>query len=162
MAYGDPDGPTEHHHNRLESEVMSSTPPTDRYGSAPRTARPKNWGKWVLTGLVILAGIGIAYIGYTKFAVKDVDGKQVAFEIVDDQTMNIQITVTREDPSEPAVCIVRTRSKDGSETGRREVYIAPSESKTVEVTAPVHASQPPAMGDLYGCSMDVPDYLRAG
>jgi len=141
---------------------MSSTPPTDRYGSAPRAARPKNWGKWVLTALVVLAGIGIAYIGYLKFAVKDVDGKQVAFDIVDDQTMNIRFTVTRDDPSNAAVCIIRTRSKDGSETGRREVYIAPSDSQTVELTAPVHSSKPPAMGDLYGCSLDVPDYLRAG
>lgn len=141
---------------------MSSTPPADRYGSAPRTQQSKHWVKWALTGLVILAGVGIAYIGYTKFAVKDVEGKQVAFEIVDSRTMNIQITVTREDPSRPAVCIVRTRSKDGSETGRREVYIAPSTSQTVEITAPVHASQPPAMGDLYGCGLNVPEYLRAG
>ena len=141
---------------------MSSTPPNDRYGSAPRTRQSKHWVKWALTGLVILAGLGIAYIGYTKFAVKDVEGKQVAFEIVDSRTMNIQITVTRQDPSQPAVCIVRTRSKDGSETGRREVYIAPSTSQTVEITAPVHTSQPPAMGDLYGCGLNVPEYLRAG
>lgn len=141
---------------------MSSTPPADRYGSAPRTHRPKNWVKVALTALVVVAGIGIAYIGYTKFSVKDVEGKQVAFDIVDNHTMNIRFTVTRDDPSEPAVCIIRTRSRDGSETGRREVYVAPSSSQTVEITAPVRASMPPAMGDLYGCSLDVPDYLRAG
>ncbi|QBJ97662.1 DUF4307 domain-containing protein [Rhodococcus sp. ABRD24] len=141
---------------------MNSTPPADRYGSTPTASRSRNWGKWVLTGIVVLAGIGIAYLGYTKFSVKDVEGKQVAFDIVDLQTMNIQFTVTREDPSEAAVCIIRTRSKDGSETGRREVYVAPSASQTVEITAPVHASKPPAMGDLYGCSMDVPAYLQAG
>ncbi|PTR30395.1 uncharacterized protein DUF4307 [Rhodococcus sp. OK519] len=141
---------------------MSSTPSPDRYGTERRKSGPRPWGKWLLTGLVILAGIGIAYIGYTKFSVKDVEGKQVAFDIVDDRTMKIQFTVTRENPSEPAVCIIRTRSKDGSETGRREVYVAPSDSQTVEITAPVYASQQPAMGDLYGCSSTVPDYLRAG
>jgi hypothetical protein len=141
---------------------MSSTPSPDRYGTARRRSGPLPWGKLLLTGLVVLAGIGIAYVGYTKFAVKDVEGKQIAFDIVDDRTMNIQFTVTRDNPSEPAVCIIRTRSKDGSETGRREVYVAPSDSDTVEITAPVYASKPPAMGDLYGCSTNVPDYLRAG
>lgn len=141
---------------------MSSTPPADRYGSATRAPRSKRWVTWVLTALVVLAGIGIAYIGYVKFTVKDVDGKQVAFDIVDNETMNIQFTVTRDDPSRPAVCIIRVRSKNGSETGRREVYVPPSGSQTVEITAPVHASEPPAVGDLYGCSLDVPDYLHAG
>ncbi|CAM3152253.1 DUF4307 domain-containing protein [Prescottella defluvii] len=141
---------------------MSSTPPTDRYGSARRTSGPIPWAKWLLTGLVVLAGVGIASIAYTKFSVKDVEGEQIAYDKIDQTTMNIQFTVTRDDPSQPAVCIVRTRSKDGSETGRREVYVEPSKSETVEITAPVRASQPPAMGDLYGCSLDVPDYLRAG
>ncbi|WP_137725023.1 DUF4307 domain-containing protein [Prescottella subtropica] len=141
---------------------MSNTSPADRYGSAPRAPRSTRWVAWVLTGVVIVAGLGIAYIGYTKFAVKDVEGKQISFDIVDDRTMSIQFTVTRENPDQAAVCIIRTRSKDGSETGRREVYVAPSESQTVEITAPVRASQPPAMGDLYGCSSHVPEYLRAG
>ncbi|RVW02871.1 DUF4307 domain-containing protein [Rhodococcus xishaensis] len=141
---------------------MSSTPPTDRYGSAPRTLRSGTWVKWVLTGLVVVAGIGIAFIGYNKFAVNEIEGKQIYFDIIDNRTMDIEFTVTRDDPSQPAVCIIRTRSKDGSETGRREVYIAPSTDSTVKVTAPVQASQPPAMGDLYGCSLDVPGYLHAG
>ncbi|MGO4204197.1 DUF4307 domain-containing protein [Rhodococcus sp. TAF43] len=141
---------------------MSSTPSPDRYGSTRRTSGPIPWAKWILTGLVVLAGVGLAYIAYTKFAVKEIEGEQVAFDVVDQTTMNIRFTVTRDDPSEPAVCIIRTRSKDGSETGRREVYVGPSDSGTVEITAPVRASQPPAMGDLYGCSLDVPDYLHAG
>lgn len=141
---------------------MSTTPSPDRYGTARRPSGRVPWNKVLLTGIVVLAGIAIAYIGYTKFAVKDVEGKQIAFDIVDDRTINIQFTVTRENPSEPAVCIVRTRSKDGSETGRREVYVGPSDSQTVEITAPVYASKPPAMGDLYGCSSTVPDYLHAG
>ncbi len=94
---------------------MSSTPSPDRYGTARRRSGPLPWGKLLLTGLVVLAGIGIAYIGYTKFAVKDVEGKQIAFDIVDDRTMNIQFTVTRDNPSEPAVCIIRP----GPRTARR-------------------------------------------
>jgi hypothetical protein len=57
-------------------------------------------------------------------------------------------------------CIVRARSKDGSETGRREVLIPPSDSPTVQVTTIVKSFQPPTIGDVYGCGTDVPSYLR--
>ena len=71
------------------------------------------------------------------------------------------ISVTRDDPSRPAVCIVRARSNDGSETGRREVLVAPSSDKTVQVTTLVKTSRPPVIGDVYGCGTDVPSYLVA-
>jgi hypothetical protein len=58
------------------------------------------------------------------------------------------------------VCILRARSLDGSETGRREVLVPPSSQATVQVTALVKTSKPPAMGDVYGCGTDVPAYLR--
>jgi hypothetical protein len=106
--------------------------------------------------LVLLVGLGVAYYAYTKFSVKPVEGSQLSFDIVDESTMSIRFSVTRENPEQPAVCI------DGSETGRREVYIPPeSSSTTVELTTDVTTSSPPAVGDVYGCSLDVPEYLRA-
>ena len=83
----------------------------------------------------------------------------MSFDIVDDTTVNIRLNVTRDDPSKPAVCIVRARSKDGTETGRREVLVPASESGTVDVRTFVTTSQAPGLGDLYGCSLDVPSYL---
>ena len=71
------------------------------------------------------------------------------------------ISVTRADPSRPVVCIVRARAKDGSETGRREVLVPPSEQATVQVTTIVKSSRPPAVGDVYGCGTEVPSYLVA-
>ena len=59
------------------------------------------------------------------------------------------------------VCIVRARSIDGSETGRREVLVPPSTQKTVQVTTAVKSSRPPVVGDVYGCGTDVPTYLVA-
>jgi Domain of unknown function (DUF4307) len=56
---------------------------------------------------------------------------------------------------------VRVRTKDGSETGRREVLVAPSAEKTVHVTTVVKSSKPPVVGDIYGCGTEVPGYLRA-
>ncbi len=70
--------------------------------------------------------------------------------------MQVTISVTRDDPSRPVVCIVRARSIDGSETGRREVLVPPSAQKTVQVTTIVKASRPPVVGDVYGCGTDVP------
>jgi len=69
--------------------------------------------------------------------------------------------VTRKDPSRPVVCIVRARSIDGGETGRREILVPPSSHATVQVTAVVKTSQRPVMGDVYGCGTDVPAYLVA-
>lgn len=114
----------------------------------------------LFVAVVLILGLGVAYVGYLKFAVKPIEGTQLSFDIVDDSTMSIRFSVTRADPSEPAVCIIRARSRDGSETGRREVYIAPS-SGTVDLTSEVRTSSAPAVGDVYGCSLDVPGYLLA-
>jgi hypothetical protein len=145
---------------------MTNALPAGRYpsGSGPSGIRraPKRATKIALVTLVLLVGLGVAYYAYTKFSVKPVEGSQLSFDIVDESTMSIRFSVTRENPEQPAVCIVRARSRDGSETGRREVYIPPeSSSTTVELTTDVTTSSPPAVGDVYGCSLDVPEYLRA-
>ena len=75
--------------------------------------------------------------------------------------VEVTVSVTRADPSRPVVCIVRARSKDGSETGRREVLVPPSEQATVQITTEVKTSRPPVIGDVYGCGTDVPGYLVA-
>ena len=71
------------------------------------------------------------------------------------------VKVTRSDPSRPVVCILRARSIDGSETGRREVLVPPSSQDTVNITATVKSTRPPVVGDVYGCGTDVPAYLVA-
>ncbi|MCJ0979300.1 DUF4307 domain-containing protein [Rhodococcus sp. ARC_M12] len=145
---------------------MTNALPAGRYpsGSGPSGIRqaPKRATKIALVALVLLVGVGVAYYAYSKFSVKPIEGSQLSFDIVDDSTMSIRFSVTRQDPEQPAVCIVRVRSRDGSETGRRELYIPPEpRSTTVELTTEVTTSAAPAVGDVYGCSLDVPDYLRA-
>ena len=71
------------------------------------------------------------------------------------------ISVTRKDPSRPVDCIVRVRSKDGGETGRREVLVPPANQATVQVTTTLKSGKPPVMADVYGCGTDVPGYLRS-
>ncbi len=59
------------------------------------------------------------------------------------------------------VCIVRARAIDGSETGRREVLVGPSDQRVVQVTTLVKSTRKPVVGDVYGCGTDVPSYLVA-
>lgn len=140
---------------------MSTVRPADRYGTVGRW-RSSRWVAVVLGVLVVALGIGIAYVGYRQFGDKDIEGQQISYRVVDDSTLDLTIGVTRKQPDRPAVCIVRARSKEGDETGRREVYIAPSTSGSVQVDTVVRSSRPPAVGDVYGCSYDVPAYLKTG
>ncbi|MBT0566714.1 DUF4307 domain-containing protein [Williamsia sp. CHRR-6] len=119
--------------------------------------------RWViaLSVVVVAAGVGIAWLGYDRFADPPVSGEATGYEILDDSTIDIQFTVTRRDPSNPVACVLRARSKDGSETGRREILIPPSNSTQVGVRSQVRTSQPPAIAEVFGCTENVPAYLKA-
>jgi hypothetical protein len=105
--------------------------------------------------------VAIAFVGFQRLGTGDVKGELAGYQLVDGQTVEVTVSVTRKDPSQPVVCILRARSLDGSETGRRELLVPPSKQATVQVKAIVNTSKPPAMGDVYGCGIDVPRYLRA-
>ena len=133
--------------------------PTARYGRQRLTRRQRRWIAGGLTVLVLAAGVTIAVIASGRFGSTGVKGELGGYRLVDDETVDVTISVTRDDPSQPVVCIVRARSIDGGETGRREVLVPPSAQKTVQVTIAVKSSKPPVVGDVYGCGTDVPSYL---
>lgn len=142
---------------------MTHTPiprPDARYGR-PRLSRGARRRVAIALGvLVAAAGIVIAVIGYQRISTSAVTGSLVGYRLVDDETASVTISVTRSDPSRPVACIVRVRATNGSETGRRELLVPPSEATTVQVTTTVKSSQPPVMADVYGCGTEVPSYLR--
>ena len=142
---------------------MTHSGPADRYYRGRRRGgwRTSRWTPIVLGVVVVLLGIGVAFLGYQRFGAKPIDPGSASYTAVDDSTMNIQFTLTRQDPSRPVDCIVRARSKDGTETGRREVFVPASSSGTVQVDTTLRTSRPPAIGDVYGCSFDIPGYLQA-
>jgi len=111
--------------------------------------------------LVALAALGLAVVAYQRFEGEAVKSEAVAYEVLDDQTMSVTISVTRRDPSNPVVCIVRVRSRDGAETGRREIVVAGADDKTVQATTTVKSYARPFVGDVYGCGTTVPGYLVA-
>lgn len=134
--------------------------PPSRYGRQRLTRRQRRLIAAGLTLLVLVAGVVIAIIASGRFG-SPAEGELSGYRLVDDETVDVTISVSRENPGQPVVCIVRARSIDGSETGRREVLVSPSTQKTVQVTATVKSSKPPVVGDVYGCGTDVPSYLVA-
>jgi hypothetical protein len=142
---------------------MTETPisrPEARYGRSRLSRISRRWVVITLGALVVAAGLVVAVIGYHRLGTSDVKGSLAGYRVIDDQTASITISVTRSNPSRPVDCIVRVRSADGSETGRREVLVPPSQAATVQVTTTVKSSQPPLVADIYGCGTDVPAYLR--
>jgi hypothetical protein len=132
--------------------------PESRYG---RQKLPRRGVVIAVSVLAVAASVVVAVVGYQRLGTADVDGKLGGYQLVDSQTVDVTVSVTREDPSRPVVCILRARSKDGAETGRREILVPPSDQATVQVTAAVKTSRPPVIGDVYGCGTDVPRYLSA-
>lgn len=148
---------------------MNSVPtprPEARYGRPRLSGRSRHhvviarFRKSALAVLVVAAGATVAVIGYQRLGTSDVTGSLAGYQVIDGETASVTISVTRSDPSRPVDCIVRVRSKDGSETGRREVLVPSSDQTTVQVTTTVKSSKPPAMADIYGCGTTVPTYLR--
>ncbi|GAB3036489.1 DUF4307 domain-containing protein [Mycobacterium bourgelatii] len=135
--------------------------PAARYGRARLSRRSRRHIAIGLGVLVVVAGLVIAVIGYQRIATSDVSGSLAGYQIIDSETASVTISVTRKDPSRPVDCIVRVRAKDGSETGRREVLVPPSDQATVQVTTTLKSSKPPVMADVYGCGTEVPGYLRS-
>jgi uncharacterized protein (DUF58 family) len=132
--------------------------PASRYGRLVR--RPRRRAIIALLVVAVAAGVAVAVIGYRRLGTADVTGTLAGYRVIDDQTVSVTITVTRSDPSRPVVCIARARSENGSETGRREVLVGPSQATAVQVTTIVKSSQPPVMGDVYGCGTELPSYLH--
>lgn len=141
------------------TDARPQRPPEGRY-PAQRSARSRRRWLIVLSTLVVVAGVGIAYLSYQKFSDPPVRGTDLGFEVVDASTMRVRFTVERSDPTAPVTCVVRARSADGAETGRREVLVPGGPSHSVEVTAIVRTSAPPAVGNVYGCNDHVPEYLQ--
>lgn len=140
---------------------MTIERPTARYGRQKLSRRARRRVTIGLFLLIVTVGVVIALVAFQRFGTGDVKGEIGGYKIIDDETVAVTITVTRADPSVPAVCIVRARSINGDETGRREVLVPPSTAASVVIDAVVKSTKPPVVGDIYGCGTDVPDYLVA-
>jgi hypothetical protein len=134
---------------------VSTTSASTRYPVHPRSGH-----QLVVRVLAVGVAAGLALLVYTRFGGTDkASGKETGFDLVDDSTLSLRFDVTRSDPSIPVVCIVRSRSIDGSETGRRQVYVPPGTETLTSMEVLVRSSLPPVAGNVYGCGTTVPGYL---
>ncbi|MEV0085838.1 DUF4307 domain-containing protein [Saccharopolyspora sp. NPDC050642] len=131
--------------------------PQDRYGSRART-RPRPALRWALISVVLVALVGVAIVGYRNLGSAPIEGKQIAFETIDDHSVRIVLEVQRDEPQRPADCVVRARAKSGVEVGRKEVLIQPADGTTRQETV-LRTSAPAGTGEVYGCTYNVPEYL---
>ncbi|MER7081098.1 protein of unknown function [Saccharopolyspora kobensis] len=132
--------------------------PQDRYGSRAKKARLRPGRRWLLFAVVLAALVGVSVVAYQNFGTAPIEGKQVAFEIVGEDSVRIVVEVQRDDPQRPAACVVRSRAKSGEEIGRKEVLIQPADGVTRQETV-LRTSPGPATGEVYGCTYNVPEYL---
>lgn len=135
--------------------------PSARYGRPPMPAATRRRIVKILAGLTILLGLGVSAMGYQRFERAPVEGKGGAYEVIDDNTVSVTISVTRRDPAIPVACVVRAKAIDSDETGRREILIGPSTERTVQVTTTVKTYKRSFSGDVFGCGTEVPAYLTA-
>ena len=134
--------------------------PEGRYGRRAGGGRP-GWALPVGLVFAVLLGLAVAVIGYHNLGTTPIQGQAVSFTLLPGNAVQLRLSVVRDDPSHAAVCIVRARSRDGEETGRREVYVPPATGPIVLSTV-VQTSRPPVTADVYGCSLQVPAYLVPG
>ncbi|WP_223207911.1 DUF4307 domain-containing protein [Actinopolyspora erythraea] len=140
------------------SPEKGSGVPEGRYGTR-RTGRGGRWPAWLATALVLVLGIALSALAYRNLGSAPIDGKASRFDIRDEDSVHITLEVRRDDPSRPAECVVRSRGVSGKEAGRKEVYIPPGETTTYRETV-LTTSEAPVTGEVFGCSYDVPNYLR--
>ncbi|RSM87043.1 DUF4307 domain-containing protein [Kibdelosporangium aridum] len=136
----------------MESRV---TLPEGRYGSSRARPLARRW-KWVLTGVGLLLAVAIAFVAYRNLGSAPIESESTGFSPVGSDAVRITFTVNRDEPSRPAVCVVRARVLDGSEGGRKEVLIPPGEST---ISTVIKSSGEPVTADVFGCSYQVPPYL---
>ncbi|TPG35899.1 DUF4307 domain-containing protein [Mycolicibacterium hodleri] len=135
--------------------------PAARYGRQRLNRRSRRRIAAILSLVIVAAGVALALVAYQRLGTSEIKGELGGYELMDGETVQVTISVTRQDPSRPAVCIIRAKSIDGAEVGRRELLIAPSKQATVQVNALVKSTRQAVVGDVYGCGFDVPSYLVA-
>ncbi len=131
--------------------------PAGRYGTQRKPRSRKRW-YWGLLGAFVVAGVVVAYVAYQNLGANPIDPEVTTYHVVDDGTVTATFTVDRNHPNQAADCIVYALAADGSEAGRGEVYVPPSET-TITLTTELRTDKRATTVEFYGCSYQVPSYL---
>jgi len=118
----------------------------------------RRWIYWSILAAFILAGCVVAYFYYENFAATPIDAQVSTYQVVNDHQINVTFTVTRDHPDQAADCILDAPAADGSEAGRREVYI-PAGGSGGTLSTELQTDERATTAEFYGCSYQVPAYL---
>ncbi|HWE91152.1 MAG TPA: DUF4307 domain-containing protein [Pseudonocardiaceae bacterium] len=137
-------------------DVLAARRPVGRYRRAPR--KRSRWTYWGLLAAFVIAGVVVAIVGYDNLGATPIDAEVSAYNVVDDHTITVALTVDRDHPDQAADCVLYAPAADGSEVGRIELYVPPSESTAV-LNATLRTVKRATTVEVYGCSYQVPAYL---
>lgn len=137
--------------------------PASRYGADRTPDKPSGIGGKILAVLLVLTLILVVifvarYINNRQSV--DVTASMASFERVDDNTMRLWVDVTREDPAEPAYCIVTALNYGMAEVGRREILLPAGGEGMERMEVLIPTWDVPVSGSVYGCSTSVPSFLN--
>jgi hypothetical protein len=134
------------------SETRATTPvfPPGRYGR--RRDGRRHWGLPILFGvLVVAASLVLAVKLYGQYGDPDYDPRIVGWTEVTPAGMTIEFTV-RVPAGGTATCVLRARSYDGAEVGRRTVTLAAAPGATsIEGRERVATTARASHGDVLRC-----------
>lgn len=146
------------------SDIPSQRPqslPEGRYGQAGSGSTVMGKVVAAVLGLLVVAILIAGGITLYQFNSTDsITTEVIGVEVIDENSIQLSMTVTRDEPGVAIYCIVRAQDQSKGELGRREVVVPPSESGTVQIDTVIHTSAQAYMGDVYGCGEDVPAYLN--
>ncbi|QGU06869.1 hypothetical protein COCCU_04615 [Corynebacterium occultum] len=137
--------------------------PTSRYGTDRTPAKPSGIGGKVIAVLLV-AGLIAAVILIAQYINNrqsvEVTASMTSFERVDDNTMRLWVDIVREDPAEPAYCIVTAINYAMAEVGRREILLPAGGEDMERREVLIPTWDVPVSGSVYGCSTSVPSFLN--
>lgn len=134
------------------SETRATTPafPPGRYGRR-RDGRRHRALPIALAVVVLAASVLLALRLYAQYGDPDYDAQIVGWSEVTPAGMTVEFTV-RVPAGGSAVCVVRARSYDGAEVGRRAVTVAaPPGATTIEGRERVTTTARASHGDVVRC-----------
>jgi hypothetical protein len=140
-----------------EARMAAPGAPADRYGPVMKRSR-RRWVYWSLLGAFIIAGGVVAYVGYENLGATPIDAEVSTYHVVNDHEIDVTFTVTRDHPDQAADCILDAPAADGSEVGRREVYV-PAGGNVGTLSTELQTDERATTAEFYGCSYQVPGYL---
>ena len=134
------------------SETRATDPvfPPGRYGRR-RDGRSRRGLPIVFGAVVVAVSLLLALRLYGQYGDPDYDAQIVGWSDVTETAMTIRFRV-RLPAGSPADCVLRARTYDGTEVGRRTVRVpAAPDATTVEVSETVPTTVRASVGDVVRC-----------